>query len=95
MLIVTAKVKLQSGVADEFLEAVRVMKPQVMQDPGAVQYSLYRSTSDPDEFLFYEQYDDEKAFEHHLSTDHFKTLAAAIDPLMAAPGDIGRWMEVM
>ncbi|MBN1319470.1 MAG: antibiotic biosynthesis monooxygenase [Thermoleophilia bacterium] len=95
MLIVTAKVKLQSGKSEEFLEAVRVMKPQVMQDPGAIQYSLHRSVEDPDTFIFYEQYESEEAFAYHLSTDHFKALAGTIDPLMAVPGDIGQWVEVL
>jgi len=95
MVIVTAKVKLQTGKSEEFLEAVRVMKPQVMQDPGAIQYSLHRSAEDPDMFIFYERYESEEAFAHHLSTDHFKVLAGTIDPLMAVPGDIGKWVEVL
>jgi len=95
MLTVTAKVRLQSDKTEEFLEAVRVMKPQVMRDPGATQYSLYRSTGDPDEFLFYERYESEEAFAYHLSTDHFKTLSGTIDPLMAKPGEFGHWVEVV
>lgn len=91
MLIVTAKVKLQPGKAEEFLEAYRWMKPQVLNDPGALLYDLHRSTDDPETFLFYEQYESQEAFDYHLSTEHFKTLAAKIDPLMAAPGDIGMW----
>lgn len=95
MLTVTAKVKLESGKAEEFLEAVRVMKSRVVEDPGALQYSLYRSIDDPDEFLFYERYESEEAFAYHLSTEHFKALAGTIDPLMATPVDIGRWAEVL
>lgn len=95
MLIVTAKVRMQSGKTEEFVEAVRVMKPKVMQDPGAIRYSLYRSADDPDQFLFYEEYESEEAFEYHLSTEHFKTLASTIDPLMAVPGEIGQWAEVL
>lgn len=94
MVIVTAKVKLQPGKSEEFLEAVRVMKPQVMQDPGAIQYDLHRSAESPDEFLFYERYENEEAFAYHLSTDHFKVLAGKIDPLMAVPGEIDQWVEV-
>ena len=94
MLIVTAKVKLKPGKSREFVEAYRWMKPQVMQDPGALVYDLHRSTEDPDEFLFYEQYENEEAFEYHLSTEHFRQLAAKIDPLMVVPGEIGKWVEV-
>lgn len=95
MLIVTAKVRLQDGKAEEFIEAVRAMRPQVMQDPGAVEYDLHRSANDPNEFLFYERYEGEEAFAYHLSTEHFKTLAGTIDPLMAAPGELGQWVEVL
>lgn len=95
MVIVTAKVKIQADKVEEFLEAVRVMKPQVMRDPGAIEYSLHRSIDDPDTFIFYERYEDEKAFVYHLSTDHFRTLEAAIDPLMAVPGDIGKWVQAL
>jgi autoinducer 2-degrading protein len=95
MLIVTAKVRLESGKAEEFIEAARVMQPQVMQDPGAIQYSLHRSTTDPNEFLFFERYESEEAFAYHLSTDHFKALAGTIEPLMAVPGEFGQWVEVL
>ena len=93
--MVTARVKLQHDRVEEFLDAVRVMKPQVMTDPGAIQYSLHRSINDPDEFLFYERYESEEAFAYHLSTDHFKTLAGTIDPLMTVPGEFGQWVEVL
>ena len=94
MLIITAKVRLKPGASEEFLEAYRVMRPQVMNDPGAIVYTLHRSAADPDVFIFYEQYDSQEAFDCHLSTDHFKALAARIDPLMAVPGEIGTWAEV-
>jgi quinol monooxygenase YgiN len=94
MLIVTAKVRLKPGASEEFLEAFRVMRPQVMNDPGAIVYTLHRSTEDPDVFIFYEQYESQEAFDYHLSTGHFKVLAGRIDPLMAVPGEIGTWVEV-
>jgi quinol monooxygenase YgiN len=94
VFIVTAKVRLQEGRAEEFMEAYRWMRPQVMKDPGAIRYDLLRSTENPDEFIFYEQYESEEAFDYHLSTEHFRQLAARIDPLMVAPGDIGKWTAI-
>lgn len=93
MLIITAKVKIQPGRSEEFLEAYRWMKPKVMNDPGALLYDLHRSAGDPDEFIFYEKYESREAFDYHLSTQHFRELAARIDPLMAVPGEIGTWVE--
>ncbi len=94
MLIVTAKVWIKSDKVDEFLAAYRWMKPQVLNDPGAIAYELHRSADDPSTFIFYEQYESKEAFDYHLSTDHFKALAARIDPLMTKPGEIGMWAEV-
>jgi len=94
MLIITAKVKIQPGKSEEFLEAYRWMKPQVLNDPGAILYELHRSTDDPDTFIFYEQYEGREAFDYHLSTEHFKKLAAWIDPLMSVPGEIGTWLAI-
>jgi quinol monooxygenase YgiN len=95
MVIITAKVRLQPGTSERFLEAVRLMQPQVMKDPGAIQYSLHRSADDPDAFVFYERYDSEEAFAYHLSTGHFRALTETIDPLMAAPPEIDTWVETL
>ena len=95
MLIITAKVRMQDDKVEEFLDAVRVMQPQVMHDPGAMQYSLHRSADDPTEFIFYEKYESEEAFAYHLSTAHFQVLSGRIDPLMATPPEIGKWLEVL
>ena len=95
MLIITAKVRLQTGTREEFLDAYRWMRPLVMQDPGAILYELHCSAEDPDEFIFYEHYESEQAFEYHLSTEHFKALSARIDPLMEGPPEIGTWAEVV
>lgn len=94
MVIVTAKVIIQEGRSEEFLDAYRWMKPKVLDDPGALLYELHRSADNPDTFIFYERYESKEAFDYHLSTDHFKALAARIDPLMAAPGEIGTWLEI-
>jgi len=94
MVIVTARVKLQSGKSEEFIEAARVMQTHVKNDPGALQYSLCRAADDPDSFMFYERYEDEEAFAYHMSTEHCKTLTGTIDPLMAEPVQVNMWVEV-
>jgi (4S)-4-hydroxy-5-phosphonooxypentane-2,3-dione isomerase len=95
MVIVTAKMRLQPDKVDEFLEAYRWMKPQVLNDPGAIQYSLHRSAENPAEFMMYEQYENEEAFAYHMSTEHCRTLVERIDPLMALPVQVASWVEVI
>ena len=95
MKIVTAKVHIKPGKSGEFIEAYRWMQPFVMSDPGALLYSLNQSTENPDDFIFYEQYEDEKALAYHLSTEHFKKFAGTIEALFAGPGEIGHWAQVV
>ena len=94
MIIITAKVYVKPGKSEEFIEAYRWMHPKVMNDPGAIRYALHRSAENPDEFIFYEQYESDEAFAYHLSTPHFKVLESKIEPLFAKPGEIGKWVEV-
>ncbi len=95
MKIITAEVHIAPGKAEEFIAAYTWMRPLVMSDPGAILYSLHRSAENPDDFIFYEQYEDEKAIAYHLSTEHFKKFGATIEPLFRAPGEIGHWVEVV
>jgi quinol monooxygenase YgiN len=55
---------------------------------------VIRGRSSTTDFIFYEQYEDEEALGYHLSTEHFKKFAGTIEPLFAAPGEIGHWNEV-
>jgi (4S)-4-hydroxy-5-phosphonooxypentane-2,3-dione isomerase len=94
MKIITAKVHVQPDKCDDFIAAYKWMQPLVLSDPGALLYSLHRSAENPSDFVFYEQYESEEAVGYHLSTEHFKKFAATIEPLFAAPGEIGHWVEV-
>lgn len=94
MLIVTAKVHLSEGNGEEFLDAVGVMKSKVLDDPGTLSYCLYQSADESNTYMFHETYEDEKAFAYHVSTEHFKQLSGTIDPMMTAPPEIGKWIEV-
>jgi quinol monooxygenase YgiN len=94
MKIVTAEVHIKPDKCEEFIAAYKWMQPLVMNDPGAILYSLNRSAENQTDFIFYEQYEDEAALGYHLSTEHFKKFAATIEPLFAGPGEIGHWVEV-
>jgi len=66
VLTVVAKIRAAKGKGDALTallkEQVAVVKKA---EPGCLVYRPHRSTKDPDLFLFYEQYEDEAAFETH------------------------------
>jgi quinol monooxygenase YgiN len=43
-------------------------------EPGRLGYTLHRSAEDPRDFLIFERYADEAAFETHAESEHFRRL---------------------
>ena len=43
-------------------------------EPGVKLFLVHRGATDPEQFLFYELFEDEAAFAAHQQTAHFKTL---------------------
>src|SRR4051812_33684591 len=55
------------AVLDELTRATRA-------EPGCLGYQPHRATEDPQDFLIYEQYADEEAFQAHTESEHFTRL---------------------
>lgn len=70
-LTLIAKMRAAKGKGDALekvlLEQVTVVR---REEPGCVAYRPHRSPSDPDLFVFYEQYKDDAAFEWHRKAPH-------------------------
>jgi len=83
-LVVTAKVKPESEAA--FLEVARGMIEKVGQnEPGAVLYTLAKSTQEEHTYVWLERYKDEAAAQAHRETEYLAAARAAIAPLLAEP----------
>ncbi len=71
VLTVVAKFRAVKGKGDAlaaiFKEQVKAVRNA---EPGCLIYRLHRSTTDPDVFIFYEQYKDDAAFESHRQGSH-------------------------
>jgi quinol monooxygenase YgiN len=55
-------------------EVIAEMAPPSRAEPGNRFYQAHRSPEDPRLFFLYEQYDDEAAYEAHMSSEHFTRL---------------------
>jgi autoinducer 2-degrading protein len=75
MIVLVARYQVKAGMAGAVLEALTRMARFVKeQEPGCTLYQVNRSTENPDQFLLYEQYADQAAFEGHRQTPHFKEI---------------------
>lgn len=73
-LTVVAKIRAAQGKGDA-LAALLAEQAAVVrrQEPGCLAYRPHRSTTDPEQFIFYEQYRDQAAFDAHRTAPHLAT----------------------
>jgi autoinducer 2-degrading protein len=71
VLTVVAKVRAAKGKGDALAALLAEQAAAVRQaEPGCIAYRPHRSTSDPDLFIFYEQYKVDAAFDAHRTAPH-------------------------
>ncbi len=71
VLTVIAKIRAPKGKGDALAALLEEQVAAVRKaEPGCLIYRPHRSTKDPDVFIFYEQYEDEAAFDAHRKALH-------------------------
>lgn len=91
VLTVIAKIRAPKGKGDALAALLQEQAAEVRrQEPGCLVYRPHRSSSDPDVFVFYEQYRDDAAFDAHR---HAPYLAAyrerrEREGLLAGPAEV-------
>ena len=71
VLTVVARIRAAQGKGDALAALLTEQVEAVRQaEPGCLVYRPHRSTKDPDLFIFYEQYQDDAAFDAHRNAPH-------------------------
>lgn len=78
MIVLVARYYAKPGAGDKVEAALREMVPLARQEKGCALYYVNRSRENPDEFLLYEQYEDEAALMAHRETPHYKRLIEGV-----------------
>ena len=75
-----------TALADKTI-AVQAILQQIVtptrQEAGCLNYQLLKNKDNPAEFLFIEEWVDEKAIETHFTTPHVQEALAKVTPLLA------------
>jgi quinol monooxygenase YgiN len=61
-------------------------------EPGMLQHAIFRSTTNPREFVVVEVFRDQAAFDAHSRTDHYPEVGRRIGPLIDS--QLGGGVEV-
>ncbi len=94
-ITVIAKLKVQPGKEAEFEAAGKEMIATVKTaEPGTLAYVLHQNTKDPTEFIYYEVYQDQAAFDSHGKTDHMKKFGGKIGAFLAGRPELTFLREV-
>ena len=81
--VVVARLDIKPEKVDQFLELAKKMVEETRKEPGCITYILYKSCFTPEnEFVFYEEYKDQKALDIHNASTYLKEFLSAIGPMI-------------
>jgi len=81
VLLVSIRVKPEN--VEAFMKKAGENAREARNEPGCRQFDVLVDPKDRTRVMLYEIYDDEKAFEAHQQTPHFKKYVAEAVPLLA------------
>jgi len=81
-VVVFAEFNASTTNRDAFLELCRFdAERSVADEPGCSQFDVSTSNDNANVVVLYEVYDDQAAFDHHLTTPHYATFADGVQRL--------------
>jgi quinol monooxygenase YgiN len=91
---ILAKLPVQPGKRDEFIDAFSAMFPVAEAEPGTLVYALHTDDSDENLVWIYELYRDQAALDEHSGSDGMKAAISAFGPLLAGRPELIRLAPV-
>ena len=81
MFVVTVWFEVHPEHADSFRERVLIQASNSLErEPACRQFDVSFDPADAARCFLYERYDDRKAFDVHLASEHFKQFDATVTP---------------
>ena len=82
VLVVNIRIKPEN--VNAFMKQLNENAAAARKEPGCKQFDVLVDPKDTAKVMLYEVYNDEKAFEAHQQTPHFKKYLAEAVPMLAA-----------
>lgn len=83
-LVLVVNIRIKPENADRWMKMAMENAVAARKEPGCRQFDVLVDPQDKAKVLLFEIYDDEKAFEAHQATPHFKKYLAEAVPLLAS-----------
>ena len=82
--ILAVDIRIKPENVDKFMAGLLENARAARQEPGCRQFEVLVDPKDRTKVALFEIYDDDKAFEAHQATPHFKKYLAEAVPLLAS-----------
>jgi (4S)-4-hydroxy-5-phosphonooxypentane-2,3-dione isomerase len=84
MFVLVVNLRIKPDNVERFMKQALDNAREARKEPGCRQFEVLVDAQDKTKVMLYEIYDDEKAFEAHQQTPHFKKYLAEAVPLLAS-----------
>ena len=84
MIVLQVNLRIKPENVDAFMKKALENAREARKEPGCRQFEVLVDPKDGTKVLLFEIYNDEKAFEAHQATPHFKKYLAEAVPLLAS-----------
>ncbi len=82
--VLAVQIRIKPESVDAFMTKLFDNAREARKEPGCRQFEVLIDPKDRARIMLFEVYDDEKAFEAHQATPHFKKYLAEAVPLLAS-----------
>jgi quinol monooxygenase YgiN len=84
MFVLVVNIRIKPENVERFMPMALENAREARKEPGCKQFDVLVDPQDKTKVMLYEIYNDEKAFEVHQQTPHFKKYLAEAVPLLAS-----------
>ena len=82
--VLQVDIRIKPENVDAFMAKLAVNAADARTEPGCIRFDVLVDPADSTHVMLYEIYDNEKSFEAHQQTAHFKRYVAEAVPLLAS-----------
>ncbi|MDR7158074.1 putative quinol monooxygenase [Arthrobacter sp. BE255] len=88
-----AEFTVKPGSEDRVAEMMRQLTNEVRQEPGNQLFLPYTRETNPREYFVFEVYEDDAAFQEHISADYGARFNGELADLIEEDGSILTWLQ--
>lgn len=88
-----AEFTVKPGSEDRVAEMMRQLTDEVRREPGNQLFLPYTREANPREYFVFEVYEDEAAFQEHISADYGARFNGELADLIEEDGSVLTWLQ--